>query len=63
MIPSTSVQVTESLVDAKDGARQAEVHTDIARVLLAIEQGTTRLVYWIIGVGVGVAGVVIAVLR
>ena len=55
--------VTESLVDAKDEARQAEVRTDIANALLTIEQGRTRLVYWIVGVGVGVAGIVIAVLR
>lgn len=63
MRTTTSVPATESLVDAKDEARQAEVRTDIAGALLAIEQGRTRLVYWIIGVGVGVAGVVIAVLR
>ena len=59
--------VTEPLVDAKDEARQAEVRTDIANALLSVEQRVTAIALWlaglIIGVGIGVAGIVIAVLR
>ena len=55
--------VTESLVDAKDEARQAEVRTDIAQALLMIEERFASQTKWIVGVGIAVAGVVIAVLR
>ena len=62
--------VTEPLVDAKDEARQAEVRTDIAQALLAIERtmkdqlmAYTRVSYWTMGVVVGMGGLVIAVLK
>ncbi len=62
-----STMVTEPLVDAKDEARQAEVRTDIANALLAVEKRVTAMTLWlaglIIGVGIGVAGIVITVLR
>ena len=58
--------VTEPLVDAKDDARQAELRTDIANALLTVEQRITSMTLWlagiIAGVGIGVAGIVIAVL-
>lgn len=59
--------VTEPLVDAKDEARQAEVRTDIADALLSVEQRVMAIALWlaalIVGVGIGVAGIVITVLR
>ena len=59
--------VTEPLVDAKDEARQAEVRTDIANALLSVEQRFTAIALWlaalIVGVGIGVAGIVITVLH
>ena len=59
--------VTEPLVDAKDEARQVEVRTDIANALLSVEQRLTAIALWlaalIVGVGIGVSGIVIAVLR
>ena len=55
--------LTESLVDAKDEARQAEVRTGIAQALLRIEERFASQTKWIVGVGIAVAGVVIAVLR
>lgn len=55
--------VTESLVDAKDEARQAEVRTDIANALLRIEERFASQTKWIVGVGIGVTAIIIAVLR
>ena len=55
--------VTESLVDAKDEARQAEVRTDIAEALLQIHKDRMFFVTWIVGTGIAVAGIVIAVLK
>ena len=54
--------VTESLVDAKDEARQAEVRTDIAQALLTIHKDRLFHVYWTVGTGIAVAGVVIGVI-
>ena len=48
--------VTESLVDAKDEARQAEVRTDIAKAVLTV-------IVWTIGINLIVAGLIIAALR
>ena len=70
----TSQAVTESLVDAKDEARQAEVRTDIATSLLTILDGqrqsdrsafhrTMWLVATVIASVASAAGIVIAVLR
>ena len=62
-----STVVTEPLVDAKDEARQAEVRTDLAKALLSVEQRITAIALWlaalIVAVGIGVAGLVITVLR
>ena len=55
------VSVTESLVDAKDEARQAEVRTEIARALHSIERALhrhsrrlARVVIVAIGIGVAI---------
>ena len=53
--------VTESLADAKDEARQAEVRTDIAQALLKIHEDRTYYVKWVVGVGIGIVTVVLAV--
>lgn len=65
-----AIPVTETLVDAKDEARQAEVRTDIASALLKIREDRMFFVKWMVGVGIGIvmfvfaaAGLVIAVLR
>ena len=55
--------VTESLVDAKDEARQAEVRTDIANALLKIHEDRMFLVRWVVGTGLGVVTLVIAFLQ
>ena len=55
--------VTEGLVDAKDEARQAEVRTDIAEALLAIEKRFASQTKWIVGVGLAMTAIIIAVLR
>ena len=59
----TPSPLTESLVDAKDEARQAEVRTDIASALLKIEKRFNDQTKWIVGVGIGVAALIISVLR
>ena len=55
--------VTESLVDAKDHARQAEFRPDIAYALLKIHEDRMFYVKWLIGVYIGIAAILIAVLR
>ena len=59
--------VTESLVDAKDEARQAETRTDITVALLEIEKGRVKQTYWFIGwltaLVASAAGIIIAVLK
>lgn len=57
------VNVTESLVDAKDEARQAEVRTDIAQALLKIHEDRMFYIRWLIGTSIAVVGILIAVLR
>ena len=54
--------VTESLMDAKDEARQAEVRTDIAAALLKIHEDRMFFVKWMIGTGIGIVAVLLAVL-
>ena len=48
-------------MDAKDEARQAEVRTDIAQALLTIHEDRTYYVKWVVGVGIGIVTVVLAV--
>lgn len=55
--------LTEGLMDAKDEARQAEVRTDIAGASLAIEKRFASQNKWIVGVGLAMTAIIIAVLR
>ena len=55
--------VREGLMDAKDEARQAEVRTDIAEALLAIDKRFASQTKWIVGVGLAMTAIIIAVLR
>ena len=59
--------ITQSLVDARDEARQAEVRTDIAGALHSFEKRTNqiawRIVGFVVGTGIGVAGLMIALLK
>lgn len=57
------MNVTESLVYAKDEARQAEVRTDIATALLGIEERFASQTKWIVGVGIAMTAIIIAVLH
>ena len=59
----TPSPLTDSLVDTKDEARQAEVRTDIASALLKIEKRFNDQTKWIVGVGIAVAALIISVLR
>ncbi len=54
--------VTESLVDAKDDARQAESREALANALLRIEERFDSQTKWIVGVGVGMTAIIIAVM-
>ena len=54
--------VTESLVDAKDEARQAESREALANALLLIEKRFDSQTKWIVGVIVGMTGIMIAVM-
>ena len=42
--------VTESLVDAKDEARQAEVRSDLAEALRSVDRTIFRQTKWLAGV-------------
>lgn len=53
---------TESLVDAKDDARQAESREALANALLLIEKRFDSQTKWIVGVIVGMTGIMIAVM-
>lgn len=55
--------VSESLVDAKEEARQAEARVDIAESVNAIERRMIQIAFWIIGFNLAMAGLIIAVLR
>lgn len=48
--------VTESLVDAKDEARQAEVRSDLAEALRGVDRTILRQTKWPAGVLLGMAG-------
>lgn len=52
--------VTESLVDAKDEARQAEVRTDLAKEM---NRFTWRVIGFVTALVLGATGLIIAVLR
>ena len=54
--------VTESVVDAKDDARQAESREALANALLLIEKRFDSQTKWIVGVIVGMTGIMIAVM-
>ena len=56
----TSQLVTESLVDATDEARQAEVRTDLAE---ALNRFTWRVIGFVTALVLGATGFIIAVLR
>ncbi|MDE0437112.1 MAG: hypothetical protein OXJ36_01735 [bacterium] len=43
------VAVTESLVDAKDEARQAEVRSDLSEALRGVERTIFRQTKWLAG--------------
>ncbi|MDE0376566.1 MAG: hypothetical protein OXK16_11490 [bacterium] len=55
--------VTESLVDAKDEARQAESREALAHALLLIEKQLASQTKWIVGVGIGTVALIVAALR
>ena len=57
------MSVTESVVDAKDDARQAESREALANALLLIEQRFASQTKWIVGVGVGTVALIVAALR
>lgn len=57
------LSVTESLVDAKDDARQAESREALANALLLIEQRFASQTKWIVGVGIGTVALIVAALR
>ncbi len=51
--------VTESLVDAKDEARQAEVRVDLAEALRSVDRTIFRQTKWL--AGIFLAGLAVAV--
>ena len=55
--------VTESLVDAKDEARQAESREALSNALLRIEKRLASQTNWIVGVGIGTVALIVAALR
>ena len=56
------LSVTESLVDAKDDARQTESREALANALLRIEERFDSQTKWIVGVIVGMTGIMIALM-
>lgn len=50
----TTTSVSE-LMDARDDALKAEMHTDIANVVFTIERRITSSTYWILSVRWGVS--------
>ncbi len=57
------MSVTESLVDAKDEARQAESREALANALLLIEKRFASQTKWIVGAILTMSAITIAVLR
>ena len=59
--------VTESLLDAKDDARQAEANLALAEAINRFDRRTVTNTYWIIGTTIAfnfaILGVIIALVR
>lgn len=53
------VAVSESLVDAKDEARQAEVRSDLAEALRGVERTIFRQTKWLVGILLGLGGILL----
>lgn len=53
------VAVSESLVDAKDEARQAEVRSDLSEAMRGVEQTIFRQTKWLAGILLGLGGVLL----
>ena len=53
------VAVTESLMDAKDEARQAEVRSDLSEALRGVERTIFRQTKWLVGILLGIAGILL----
>ena len=53
------VAVTESPVDAKDEARQAEVLSDLYEALRGVERTIFRQTKWLAGILLGMAGILL----
>lgn len=53
------VAVSESLVDATDEARQAEVRSDLSEALRRVEQAIFRQTKWLVGILIGLGGILL----
>ena len=53
------VVVTESLVDAKDEPRQAEVRSDLSEALRGVERTIFRQTKWLAGLLLCLAGILV----
>ena len=53
------VVVSESLVDAKDEERQAEVRGDLSGALRGVEQTIYRQTKWIVGILLGLGSILL----
>ena len=53
------VAVSESLVDAKDEARQAEVRSDLSEAMRGVEQTIFRQTKWLAGILLGLGGILL----
>lgn len=53
------VAVSESLVDAKDDARQAEVRRDLSEAMRGVERTIFRQTKWLVGILLGLGGVLL----
>ena len=53
------VAVSESLVNAKDEARQAEVRSDLSEAMRGVEQTIFRQTKWLAGILLGLGGILL----
>ena len=53
------VAISESLVDAKDEARQAEVRSDLSEALRGVEQTIFRQTKWLVGTLLGLGSILL----
>lgn len=53
------VAVSESLLDAKDEARQAEVRSDLSEAMRGVEQTIFRQTKWLAGILLGLGGILL----